>query len=249
MNIHYYDCAIYKYGKEYKIVYLKRFKSDEFHTKKEFENDLEKVGDKFTNNIIRAKSNVLALGLCNEWDYFCTFTLDPQKYDRYNLKKWRKEFTQYIRHQRIATGQKLKYLLIPELHLDGAWHMHGLIQGYSWDNLTKFNPKIHPLDLCRGGYRYHQGITEKFGFNSFGKIKNQGAVSRYLIKYIKKDMASLNIVLGNHLYYASQGLNKPEIVAEGCTTSYLTDIGFKNEFMACNWISQEEAKRISKYMI
>lgn len=246
----YYDVSIYRYGDERKIVYFKRSlgaKDKRYSTVEEIEP--EKIGDKFLNNIIRAKSNVLALGLCNPWDYFCTFTLDRLKYDRFNLSAWRKDFSQYIRDQRKSTGAEFAYILIPELHQDGAWHMHGLIKGYSWNRLKKFDPKVHPLKLCTSDYRYHEGILQKFGFNSFGRIKNQSAVSRYLIKYIRKDMASVNIALGYHLYYSSQGLQRPEIVASGCTSSYLTNVSFSNDFMACDWISKEEADRLLRYIL
>lgn len=37
------------------------------------------------SSLSRARRTILELALCNHWDYFCTFTLDP-KYDRYDLK-------------------------------------------------------------------------------------------------------------------------------------------------------------------
>lgn len=41
-------------------------------------------------SLSRARRNVLALALCNDWKYFATFTLDKTKYDRYNLEVWKK---------------------------------------------------------------------------------------------------------------------------------------------------------------
>lgn len=52
---------------------------------------------KSENNISRAKSRVFELALCNEWDIFLTFTLDPKKYDRDDLKKFQKDLGQFIR--------------------------------------------------------------------------------------------------------------------------------------------------------
>lgn len=248
MNIRYYDTAIYKYGDSYKIVYLKRFQGDTYKIK-EFDNEEKKVGDKYLNNIIRAKSTVLGLSLCNDWDYFCTFTLNPQKYNRYNLDNWRKDFTQWIRNQRRITGDDWQFILIPELHKDGAWHMHGLIKGCSWDKLVKFKRGVHPLSLVNAGYRYHDGIFNKFGFNSFAKIKSKQAVSRYITKYITKDMATCGIMLGNHLYYCSRGLKKPELIKQGCTTSMLTRDNFENDFMACKWITKDDFNRINDFIL
>ena len=47
---------------------------------------------KLENNLIRARNTVYELALCNEWDWFLTITLDPEKYDRENLPKFRTDF-------------------------------------------------------------------------------------------------------------------------------------------------------------
>ena len=188
----------------------------------------------------------MALGLCNEWDYFTTFTLDPNKYDRFNLQKWHKDFTQWIRNYRRKTGYPFKYILIPEHHIkDYAWHMHGLIQGLPWDTLTKFDPAKHPIKLVTKGYRYHEGILDKFGYNSFGKIRNREATTKYLMKYITKTMAETNIGLGSHLYYASLGLNKPELVNNMYLCSYVTKVDFENDYMASAWLSKGEVEQLN----
>ena len=49
---------------------------------------------KLNNNITRAKSTVRELGFCNDWEYFFTFTINKQFYDRYNLKDFKKVLTQ-----------------------------------------------------------------------------------------------------------------------------------------------------------
>jgi len=249
MGIHYFETNIYKYGDKYKAVYLKRYQADELYLKKEFKKEENVENGKLKNNISRAKSRILALGLCNEWDFFCTFTLDKQKYDRFNLKKWHEDFAHWIRNNRIKTGFEFKYILIPELHKDGAWHMHGLIKGYDWDSLSEFDPRIHPIKLIRKGYRYHPEITKKFGFNSYGSIINQEAVTRYLLKYITKAMAEINMELGNHLFYASQGLNSPELVANGCTPWILTECDFHNDFMHTGWIDADDVSYISRRLL
>lgn len=183
----------------------------------------------------------MSLGLCNDWDYFTTFTLDKEKYDRFNLADWQKDFSQWIRNYRKKTGYTFKYLLIPEHHLkDYAWHMHGLILGLPWDALVKFNPKIHPLKLVRKGYRYNEEILKKFGYNSFGKIKDQNATTKYLVKYITKTMAETNLGLGSHLYFASKGLNKHELVANIYITKFVTRVEYENEYMASAWITEKE---------
>lgn len=250
MGIHYFDTNIYRYGDKYKVVYMKRYQADELHVKREFDKKDEKVENgKLKSNISHSKSRILALGLCNQWNYFCTFTLNKEKYDRFDLKAWHDDFSQWIRNQRRITGFDLKYLLIPELHKDGAWHMHGFIKGFDWNLLSKFQKEIHPYKLIRGGYRYHEGILNKFGFNSFGRIRSPEAAARYLLKYITKSMAELNIGLGNHLFYASQGLNSPELVAEGCLPWVLTECDFHNEFLHTGWLDEAEYLYVSRRLL
>lgn len=202
------------------------------------------------NNLCRAKSNVLALGLCNPWEYFVTFTLDKAKYDRTDLDKWRADFTRWIRHQRERSDLNIQYLLIPELHKDGtSWHMHGFITGIAWDSLEEFIPGKHPSSLCTGEYRWHKGIHEKFGFNSFALVENPEAAAKYALKYVTKSMAERKDALGAHLYYCSRGLKRPELIQEGCSTRLLSDIEFRNQFMATGWLTKEEVEQLKGVLL
>lgn len=51
---------------------------------------------KLDNNISRACSKVQEYALCNEWNYYVTMTLDPVKYDRYNLRAWQKDLHDFL---------------------------------------------------------------------------------------------------------------------------------------------------------
>ena len=76
--------------------------------------------------------------MCNPWEYFVTLTIDPAKYDRYNLKEFHKHNAQFVRDYNKKHGAKIKYLIIPEQHKDGAWHEHGLFLGIPQSHLTAF---------------------------------------------------------------------------------------------------------------
>lgn len=80
------------------------------------------------SSLARARRRILELALCNQWDYFCTFTLNP-KYDRHDLDKWYESFAQFVRDQRKKHGTDIRYVFVPETHKDGAWHIHGLVYG------------------------------------------------------------------------------------------------------------------------
>lgn len=251
--MHFYDLKIYQYGDSYKVIYFPHnineyVDGEHLYLSSRFTRENEMIGNRFACNVSRTRNTVLGLGMCNEWEYFVTATLDPQKYDRYNLPTWRKDFAQWIRNQRKAHGHDFKYVFIPERHQSGAWHMHGLVSGISWDSLKRFDPAIHPWDLVAGGYRYHEGMLKRFGFNSFARVQNQAAVSRYILKYIAKGIGEMDLDNGVHLFYACQGLNRPEVIKEGQSTCFLTDIDYENDFMASKWITAGELERISEYI-
>lgn len=227
-------------GDVYKIVYINTSINDKYIYDKEDKEIIDaSVDEKRRNNIIRAKNTVLELGLCNDWDYFVTFTIDRLKYNRYDLDMFKKEFTQWIRDTRKKDNTGWKYLLIPELHKDGAWHMHGLLKGVPGDSLKPFEVGKHPVDLVNKGYMYHDGILNKFGFNSFGKIKDKTASAFYLTKYFSKALGG-GLELGKHLYFASLGLNRRELVAHGATCWPLGSTYF-NEYNGVAWADENTA--------
>ncbi len=156
--------------------------------------------EKLINNICRAKSNVYELAMCNEFEYFVTFTLDKLKYNRHDLKKFMKDLTKAINNYNSYYHVKIIYLLIPEMHKDGAWHLHGLIGGIRQEDLF----------INSNGYLDFRQYSKKFGFCSLSKIKDKEAVSKYITKYITKELLSLPY--GQHTYYHSQGLHKADVL-------------------------------------
>lgn len=160
---------------------------------------------KLDNNLSRAKSVVLELALCNSWEYWCTFTISPEKYDRYNLKKYQKDFSEFIHNLNKRRKVKIVYILIPEMHEDGAWHMHGFINGLQDSDLS----------LNDNGYFTWVKYNDKFGFMSLSKIKDNVHCAYYSLKYMTKDSSRNVSELGAHLYYASNGLNRAKSLYKG----------------------------------
>lgn len=156
---------------------------------------------KLTNNLARAKCSVRELALCNQWDYWCTFTISPDKYDRYNLDTYMRNFAKFLNNYnsyKCPPEYKVKYLLVPEQHKDGAWHLHGFIKG------------IKPSDLYvnEHGYLTWKQYEKKFGYISMSKINNMDRCSSYILKYMTKDADKNVSDLHKHLYYASHGLER-----------------------------------------
>lgn len=165
---------------------------------------------KLASSLSRTRKLLLEKALCNPWDWFCTFTLDKDKYKRDDLPKFREDFTQFIRDER-KRGYDIPYLLVPELHEDlQNWHIHGLICGnpglVSFKEWRRLGHKV-PNKLVTGGFytwpRYHN----KFGFCSLGRIRSHVRSAFYMSKYMTKDNARLVSQLGSKMYYPSQNLN------------------------------------------
>lgn len=167
----------------------------------------EHITGKFDNNIVRAKTKVKELVLCNDWDYWCTFTIAPEKIDRYDLNGYIKHMGEFIHNynRRCDAVDKVSYLLVPERHKDGAWHMHGFIKGIRQSDLYK----------NKHGHLTWKQYEKKFGFISMEPLRSKEKASSYVLKYLTKDISRNVTEHGAHLYYASHGLKQPELIYRG----------------------------------
>lgn len=202
------DYSIYDYRNGiYKVV---RFKSTAPRLCPPSERKKKGNDHKLDAAISRARRVVLELALCNPWDWFCTFTISQDKFDRDNLIKWRDSFTQWLRDQR-KKGVDVAYVLVPERHKNGSWHAHGLFRGniplVSFSALRASGIKV-PDKLVDGGYFNWLDYQKKFGFCSFGAIRDPVATGFYTTKYLTKDMSDHVSQVGLHLYYCSKGLER-----------------------------------------
>lgn len=161
--------------------------------------------EKLDNSISRARSSIFEYSMCNDFDYFVTLTLDPKKYDRYDLNGYIKDLGQFIRNYRRIHKVNVQYLFIPEKHKDGAWHIHGLIKGIPPDH----------LHVNRNGYLDWDAYSRRFGWISLDKVRSKEAVSKYILKYVSKDIDNTITEKNKKMYYCSRGLKKAEIIKKG----------------------------------
>lgn len=208
--------TVKKYGDyTYRIIYNMCLRTKGFE---EFESPLEDWDDmpnkkgsvnssKLSNNLSRAKSRVREYVLCNPWDYWCTFTINPNLYDRYDLKTYFKDFSKFIRNYNRYCNDVdcIKYLFVAEMHQDSAWHLHGFIKGI----------KSKDLYINDYGFLTWKQYEKKFGFISMSKIQNLEKASSYMLKYMTKDVEKNVTDLNAHLYYCSKGLKKADVVFRG----------------------------------
>lgn len=174
---------------------------------------------KLTHNISRARSKTYEYAICNQWQYFCTFTINGSKYSRDNLKEFYSDFSKWLQNYQRTHGRIL-YLFVPELHADEVnWHFHGLMNFEKPEVLIPFGNDV-PKKLK--GYYNWPAYQDKFGFCSFGPVKHRERVAKYILKYINKNLYQAQaLALNQNLYYCSKGLNEAQIIKKG---DFTTDI-------------------------
>lgn len=174
----------------------------------------------------RARNAVRDIALSNEFSYFVTFTLDASKVDRYDINAVVKKMNYWLDNRVRRNG--LKYVLVPELHKDGAVHFHGFVNDclglVDSGTLTGGELKrprkprsIRERDsLLASGCHVVYNVTDwKLGFSTaielYGEYRS--AVG-YVCKYISKAQEKI----GGRWYYSGGQLDKPSVS--------LTDIDF-----------------------
>ena len=197
--------------------------------------------EKLSNNLSRARARVFELAMCNPWNLYVTLTLDRQKYDRTDLQRFVKDFGQFIRDYRKKHGTAVKYLLIPERHRDGSWHMHGFLSGLPVVHLTEFTIADHLpyriLNRLQAGKRVFTwtAYAQRFGFSVIEHIENNEAASKYITKYITKEAMTTITELNAHMFYASKGLQGSLIINQDLLTRSISKPDYSNEYVAVKW--------------
>ena len=231
----------YLYGDGVKVVYIKQGKKS-VQTKIEHKATPLSAKEKehrLSQSVSRTKSTIFELAMCNEFTHFCTFTQDNNKVEnRFDLAQFRKDLSRYIRNQNRGRQNKIEYLLIPEQHKNGAWHMHGLIKGLTDADLREFSLKEKLPNKIRSALKegkkiYNwEKIAKKFGYFTASPIDSHIACSKYITKYITKDIVENNLKSGAHSYFASQGLKRRELIYKGDYEKCpIDDWDFENEYV------------------
>lgn len=203
--------------------------------------------NKINESILRSKSKIFELAFCNPWDWFFTGSINSNKQDRTDLELFHKQLTQWLRDYNKKYKLNIKFLFVPEKHKDGkSWHIHGFIYGLPIEHLTQFQVgdkmgKGLADKVLNGDLVYNwKAYFNRFGFCDLEPIRNHEAVSKYVTKYINKELANSVTELNAHTYYHSRGLKFAELIKKG--TMIWEDIAptYKNDYCSVCWLDYTE---------
>ena len=197
---------------------------------------------KSAQNLARARRVIRDLILCNYFRYFCTFTFDGSKVDRYDYPSCKKAITDCFHDFRKRHAPDFRYLLVPERHKDRAWHFHGMVQGIPSgeftvpDFITYRDRRTQQLREIRNTRGYIRWARWPYGHFDCSLVKNYEACATYVSKYVTKDLAV--DLLGKKCYLASLGLNRPDLVLDEDNVPFpFQHPEYMDEFCKISWAS------------
>lgn len=178
--------------------------------------------EKIERSLRRARGKLIDLIIANDFDLFCTLTLNNEKIDRNDYEKIIKKLNVFLDNRVRRFG--LRYVGVPERHKDGAIHFHFLCNSDGMklvDSGTvscsghKKPIKISTAD--RLGIPHEERHTVyniadwSLGFTT--AIRTYGspaAVANYVGKYLTKQLGDkLPKKVGGRWYYSGGDLARP----------------------------------------
>lgn len=172
----------------------KRVKSRKENTETQDENK--------DRSVARARIQIFDLAIMNDWDWFVTLTLNPQKVDSFDYTASAKKVSQWLKNLK-KENPNMKYLLVPEKHESGRYHFHAL--------MSCLNPQIFDLSGKKdnkGRDIYNLG-KYRLGWSTATKIGHNERAVKYLTKYVTKD--TLQVSKNKKKYWCSSDLTTPTV--------------------------------------
>lgn len=191
-------------------------------------------------SVSRTKRNIREIVLCNDFEYFATWTIDSKNFDRfsldnvvYNMKKLLKEYKR--------RNKNFKYIYIIEQHIKSGFHFHGFVKGIPEEEFIQYTkedytfPKKLPYKLINEIEKSKKNIyhipyfDNKMGYNTFSKVNNYNAAANYIMKYITKNAPVRTTE--NQIYFCSRGLKRASIIEINPDYEFSFQNQYSNEYL------------------
>lgn len=150
----------------------------------------------------RARQTLYDICKCNDFQFFVTFTYDPERKERLNDEVTRRTFSVWANNMR-RYYPNMYYIAVPEYHKKGGIHYHMLVGGIKWEDLK---PKFWKLD--KNGTPIYNVTAWTWGYSTVTRIKNGEAAKHYVCKYITKQHFDERF-FGKRRFHTSQNIIRP----------------------------------------
>lgn len=168
-----------------------------------FKEEDERVQKSLINSMNRAKQKIYDIARANNWEYFITLTFNSDIVNRYDYSSCSKKLKDWLGNTKKRINHDFKYLIVPELHKDGAFHFHGLIancDGLKIDESGHYDKKGNPI------YNIN---SYGLGFTTATRVQQNEAVTKYITKYTTKEL--IENTKNKKRYWASRNCDLPII--------------------------------------
>ena len=149
----------------------------------------------------RTINKIYDIARSNYWEWFLTFTFNPDKVDSFDYALCTKKLSQWLKNTKKQCPDMM-YLVVPEQHKSGRWHFHGLFANV--ENMTFIDSGI----VQKGKRVYNLG-NYKLGFTTATRIEDLHRTVTYILKYISKELCMHT--KGKKRYWASRNVKLPEL--------------------------------------
>ena len=163
----------------------------------------------------RARARVRDMALCNPFEYFFTWTIDPDLLDRYDPKAIYPKLRNFLSNAVRRKG--FSYLIVPEYHEQKpgedkpAIHFHGLCTLGKVEIERAKDKRGHRMTDGKGRPVFH--MTDwKYGFSTCVPLdENRERTANYIVKYITKNGGAEKI-FGKWYLHSRDLVKGPEII-------------------------------------
>ncbi len=164
-------------------------------------NEREKSIRDRTNEMIRLhRDRVRDIVIMNNFTHFLTITIDPEKFDSFDVDIVRKKLNQWLKDQVKRKG--LQYVLIPEYHKSGRIHAHALI-----NDVFNF---VDSGKRTKSGKVIYNCPEWRYGFTTAIPLDDQKIrVANYVTKYITKGSDK---IFGKYFWSSKNIQREPHVI-------------------------------------
>ena len=192
-------------------------------------------------SLSKTKNTIYNIARSNEWKWFITLTLNPEKVDRSSYDECTKKLQNFLDNLRRRYCPNLKYLIVPELHKDKTnYHFHGLLA--CCDELEfLFSGKFD-----NSGKPIFNILQWSYGFTTATLVEDTSRASSYITKYVTKETEQY--LKNKHRYYTNRNtLRTPAeklvvddaidfIVTYADDITYMKDVTVKPAHRKCTYL-------------